>query len=144
MLPLYAHRLLLTQLVYQRVRSSSSDIKRAVAFFNIASPAPTGWSGLPVPGSFAAPEKRGQIYFYYSNFSDCAHAELLKANNSLNHAPLPRHREIPLRHLNWSLHARKIRVEKINLSPLWSCPLYGRMRNVRVEALRSLAPGQNL
>ena len=65
-------------------------------------------------------EKRGQIYFYYSNFSDCAHAELLKANNSLNHAPLPRHREIPLRHLNWSLHARKIRVEKINLSPLWS------------------------
>ncbi|MBG5596960.1 RHS repeat protein, partial [Pseudomonas aeruginosa] len=73
------------------------------------------------------PEKRGQIYFYYSNFSDCAHAELLKANNSLNHAPLPRHREIPLRHLNWSLHARKIRVEKINLSPLcplWSSPLW--------------------
>ncbi len=62
----------------------------------------------------------------------------------INHAPLPRHREVPLRHLRWSLHARKVRVKKINLSPLWSCPLYGRMRNVRVEALRSLAPGQNL
>ncbi|MFU7545587.1 hypothetical protein, partial [Pseudomonas paraeruginosa] len=24
-------------------------------------------------------EKRGQIYFSYSNFGDCAHAELLKA-----------------------------------------------------------------
>ncbi|OPE19560.1 hypothetical protein APB19_30955 [Pseudomonas aeruginosa] len=33
---------------------------------------------------------------------------------------MPRHREVPLRHLRWSLHARKIRVEKINLSPLWS------------------------
>ncbi|HFN4796194.1 TPA: hypothetical protein ACHF5Y_006289, partial [Pseudomonas aeruginosa] len=61
-------------------------------------------------------EKRGQIYFYYSNFSDGAHSETLKANNSLNHAPLPRHREVPLRHLRWSLHAQKIRVEKINLS----------------------------
>ncbi|MGK4621676.1 hypothetical protein ACSLV9_33720, partial [Pseudomonas aeruginosa] len=30
-------------------------------------------------------EKRGQIYFYYSNFGDCAHSETLKANNSLNH-----------------------------------------------------------
>ena len=29
-------RLVLTQLIYQRVRSSSSDIKRAVAFFSIA------------------------------------------------------------------------------------------------------------
>ncbi|VZR83047.1 hypothetical protein PACF725_1672 [Pseudomonas aeruginosa] len=33
---------------------------------------------------------------------------------------MPRHREVPLRHLLWSLHARKIRVEKINLSPLCS------------------------
>ncbi|EOU1354841.1 hypothetical protein [Pseudomonas aeruginosa] len=66
--------------------------------------------------SFKRKEKRGQIYFYYSNFSDGAHSETLKANNSLNHAPLPRHREVPLRHLRWSLHAQKIRVEKINLS----------------------------
>ncbi len=46
---------------------------------------------------------KGQIYFLYSNFGDGAHAELLKENNSLNHAPLPRHHEVPLRHLHWSL-----------------------------------------
>ncbi|MGU1297034.1 hypothetical protein ACSEOJ_20660, partial [Pseudomonas aeruginosa] len=81
-------------------------------------------------------EKRGQIYFYYSNFSNCAHAELLKANNSLNHAPLPRHREVTLRHLLWSLHARKIRVEKINLSPL--CSVTGRVVAVGTRAYRPL------
>lgn len=91
----------------------------AVTFSDSFSCRPASGS-TPLRAREKGTEKRGQIYFYYSNFSDCAHAELLKANNSLNHAPLPRHREIPLRHLNWSLHARKIRVEKINLSPLWS------------------------
>ncbi|MGI0927536.1 hypothetical protein ACRCQL_31810, partial [Pseudomonas aeruginosa] len=68
----------------------------------------TGLSLLPIPIVNAVLKKRGQIYFYYSNFGDCAHSETLKANNSLNHAPLPRHREFPLRHLRWSLHAQKI------------------------------------
>ncbi|MBP1364791.1 hypothetical protein, partial [Pseudomonas aeruginosa] len=46
-----------------------------------------------------------RFYFYYSNFGDCAHSETLKANNSLNHAPLPRHRGASLRRLRWSLPA---------------------------------------
>ncbi len=70
-------------------------------------------------------ERKGDRFIFTTLISATAPTlNYSKQITRINHAPLPRHREIPLRHLSWSLHARKIRVEKINLSPLWSSPLW--------------------